>query len=191
MNNFSNVRFPERLSLGAAGGPEYSTIVHSIANGHEERIVQWQYPKYRFNLSSAIESKKDLDDLVAFFVAHKGKAISFRFKDWTDYKCAGQKIEPINGIYKLYKSYKCAGIEVRRNITKPVEGSVIVYSDGVKIDANVDYMTGELSLADRSYKNISVDFEFDVQVRFDMDDLQISADIEDLSNLRIAVVEVK
>jgi uncharacterized protein (TIGR02217 family) len=80
---------------------------------------------------------------------------------------------------------------VRRNIAKPVEGSVIVYSDGVKIDAKVDYMTGELSLADRSCKNISVDFEFDVQVRFDMDDLQISADIEDLSNLRIAVVEVK
>jgi uncharacterized protein (TIGR02217 family) len=71
MNNFSNVRFPERLSLGAAGGPEYSTIVHSIANGHEERIVQWKYPKYRFNLNSAIESKKDLDDLVTFLLRTK------------------------------------------------------------------------------------------------------------------------
>ncbi|MCE2992942.1 MAG: DUF2460 domain-containing protein [Alphaproteobacteria bacterium] len=191
VSNFSNIRLPEYLSLGAVGGPEYSTIVHSISNGYEERIMQWQHPKYRFNLSAAIDSKQELEELIAFFIAHKGKAISFRFKDWNDYKCVGQKIEPMGGMYQLYKTYKCGDIEVKRIISKPVEGTVSVYADGIKKDVVVDYSTGVLLFSGVAGKNISVDFEFDVHARFDADELPISADIDDLANVRISVVEVR
>jgi uncharacterized protein (TIGR02217 family) len=31
-----------------------------------------------------------IDELIAFFRARRGKAYSLRFKDWTDYKANGQ-----------------------------------------------------------------------------------------------------
>jgi uncharacterized protein (TIGR02217 family) len=37
-----------------------------------------------------LKKQAQIDELVAFFRARRGKAYGFRFKDWTDHKATGQ-----------------------------------------------------------------------------------------------------
>lgn len=191
--SFSNLKFPENLSLGAVGGPEYSTIIQPLVSGYEQRISQWYYPKYRFNVATAIQKKEDLDFLIKFFLVHKGKAIAFRFKDWSDFSCKAQEIKPTDGIYQLYKIYEMGAMSVNRKITKPVEGTVKIYTADTTLNPEIDYEKGVFTLAAPIGENdkIFADFEFDLPARFDIDELPISSDLEYLQDIRIPIIELK
>ena len=43
----------------------------------------------RLDVASALKKQAQIDELIAFFRARRGKAYGFRFKDWTDYKATG------------------------------------------------------------------------------------------------------
>ena len=38
---FHDVRFPERIALGAEGGPAFSTTIIASSGGHEQRQANW------------------------------------------------------------------------------------------------------------------------------------------------------
>ena len=44
----------------------------------------------RWDVASGLKKQAQIDELIAFFRARRGKAYGFRFKDWTDYKATGQ-----------------------------------------------------------------------------------------------------
>jgi hypothetical protein len=49
---------------------------------------------------------QQLDELIAFCRARKGRAYGFRFKDWTDYKATGQLTGTGNGAIKIFQLVK-------------------------------------------------------------------------------------
>lgn len=169
MIKFSEQVFPADISYGMAGGPEYSTDVIVTKNGLEQRNCNWSRPKYRYNVAYGIRTKEQLDKLICFFRAHKGKAVGFRFKDWVDYKAHNQSlklIDPFN--FQLIKNYD----QDQRIITKPVKNTVVILLNGKKFtNYDIDYNKGIVTLNKEIKGELSANFEFDVPVRFDTDRL--------------------
>jgi Conserved hypothetical protein 2217 (DUF2460) len=90
MTSFHEVRFPDNIAYGATGGPEFATTVVATGSGHEKRNVNWAEARGRWDVASGLKKQAQIDELIAFFRARRGKACGFRFKDWTDYKASGQ-----------------------------------------------------------------------------------------------------
>ena len=106
-----------------------------LARGHEKRNVNWAQARGRWDVASGLKKQAQIDELIAFFRARRGKAYGFRFKDWTDYKATGQLLgtgDDAQTQFQLVKHYPSGSVIEVRTITKPVAGTVKVYLDGVE-----------------------------------------------------------
>lgn len=181
---FIEVRFPTDIAYGSAGGPEYFTDIVITQGGYEQRNANWSQARARYNVAHGIKTQSQLDALIAFFRARKGRAHGFRFKDWTDYKANAQMLGTGNGSktqFQCVKTYDSGAISESRTITKLVSGSVVVYLDAVlqnssnySVNLNNGMVTFNSAPADGVV--VSADFEFDVPVRFDTDRLSAVLD---------------
>ena len=124
-----NIRFPDDISYGAIGGPEYSTDVVIVGSGYEQRNQNWEDALGSWDVSHGVRTRAQNDKLIAFFRIAKGKANTFRFKDWMDYLIAitegklGTGVGDGTPTYQAYKVYtNDAGSEFRK-ITRLVSGT--------------------------------------------------------------------
>lgn len=182
--NFIETQFPSEISYGASGGPSYSTDIVSMFSGHEQRNSNWKNARAKYNISTGVRTEEQWQVLISFFRGCKGKAIGFRFKDWSDYKVSRQRIAISDGVkteFQLIKTYSSGDNVITRKITKPVVNTVKLYQQsnlrGI-LDYVVDHTTGIITFAEAPSAGmiIMADFEFDVPVRFDTDELQLSID---------------
>ncbi|MEL6205874.1 MAG: DUF2460 domain-containing protein [Pseudomonadota bacterium] len=189
---FHDVRFPTTLSFGSAGGPERRTEIVTLSNGNEERNTPWAHSLRRFDAGLGMRSLDDVELLIAFFEARRGRLHGFRWKDWTDFRscapsvavaCTDQTLGTGDGVntgFELCKHYT-SGLEgYTRPITKPVDGTVKVAVDGAELtegaDWTLDAASGAVTLVAAPAAGLAVTagYEFDVPVRFDTDRLEIS-----------------
>lgn len=175
MSSFHEVRFPERISYGAKGGPNYEVDIVTTKAGYEHRSLIRPEALCKYNISCGIKRPEQFQQVIAFYRARKGKAIGFRFKDWTDFQAVNTEIGIGDGstvAFQLSKMYKDEGGYEIRTISKPVDGTVMIYVDGVYTPTvTVDTTTGVVTFpaAPAASTVITADFEFDVPVRFDTD----------------------
>lgn len=196
---FDEVRFPVDIAFGSSGGPEYTTHIVATVGGHEQRNADWSSARARYNVAHGIKTQEQLNILLAFFRARKGRAQGFRFKDWTDYRAKGERLGQGNGIrktFQLLKEYRSGESAEIRIVTKPVEGSVRIFVNNVqKINGYaIDYTKGTVifSVAPAIGEMIAADFEFDVPVRFDTDHLSARLDNNGtFSWMNIPLIEVR
>lgn len=134
---FLDLRFPDGISLGAVGGPGYSTDVVVINSGFEQRNANWATARNNYDVAHAARTRTQMEALIAFFRIAQGRAHSFRFKDWMDFKCLlANGLLGLTGIgngapaYQLYKQYSNSAGSEKRKITRPLSGSVTVYRNG-------------------------------------------------------------
>lgn len=146
---FLNIRFPDNISYGAMGGPEYSTNVVEVTSGFEQRNQNWSLPRFTADVAHAARTREQNEELIAFFHIAKGKANSFLYKDWADYQCTqdtGVLISTDTGQHQLYKRYSNDGGSQDRKITRPKEGTVTIYVNGSPwtegVNYYIDYTTG-------------------------------------------------
>ncbi len=190
--NFHEVRFPENMSFGSVGGPERRTEVVTLSNGFEERNTPWAHSRRRYDAGMGMRSLDDLEALISFFEARRGRLFGFRWKDWTDYKSCipsedigpeDQSIGTGDGAqseFGLIKQYLSGAEGYARPVRKPVEGTVRVALGGVEasigIEFTVDVTAGTVSFASPPAAGvvITAGFEFDVPVRFDADRIDSS-----------------
>lgn len=199
MTDFEEVQFPSDISYGATGGPMFLTDVVTTVSGHEQRNSKWSQSRAKYNVASGIKTESQWQALIAFFRARRGKAVGFRFKDWSDYKAENVQIGVGDGSetdFQLVKIYSSGSVAVSRDITKPVAGTVDIYVDAVLQSSGitVDTETGIVSFssAPGSGDVITADFEFDVPVRFDTDEMAVSMDSFDAGNWSsIPLIEVR
>lgn len=181
---FVETRFPTDIAYGSAGGPEYSTDVVITQSGYEQRNANWSQARAVYNVAHGVKTQAQLNTLIAFFRARKGRADGFRFKDWTDFQATAQAIGTGNGTataFQLVKTYTSGSMTETRTITKPVAGSVNMYLNGVLQSGsnyNVNTVTGQVTFNTAPGNGVSVtaDFQFDVPVRFDTDRLSATLD---------------
>lgn len=201
MTSFVETQFPVSISLGATGGAEFSTDIISTFSGHEQRNINWSQSRGRWNVASGIKTKADMDTFIAFFRARQGRAVGFRFKDWTDFQVTAGNIGTGDGsetAFQLRKQYISGGVTVNREIIKPVAGSYTIYVDGVSqtetTHYTVDTTTGIVTFvsAPGNALEVTADFEFDVPVRFDTDMMEVVANTSSLHNWgNIPLIEVR
>jgi uncharacterized protein (TIGR02217 family) len=179
--DFVEVQFPTDISYGAAGGPTYLTDVVTTVSGREQRNSKWSQSRAKYNVASGVKTESQWQALISFFRARRGKAVAFRFKDWSDYKAESQQIGIGDGEtedFQLVKIYSSGAVAVSRDITKPVVGSVDIYVDAIlqTSGVSIDTATGIVSFTTAPEEDavITADFEFDVPVRFDSDELELS-----------------
>jgi uncharacterized protein (TIGR02217 family) len=180
---FHEVQFPPKIAYGASGGPQFNTSIITTFGGFEQRNVNWQKARGRWDISTGIKNKTDMDTVIAFFRARFGKAYGFRFKDWSDFQAVGQVIGTGNGVlttFQLTKLYTSGGNSYSREIKKPVSGTVKIYLNAVlQVSGySVDLTTGIVTFtaAPANTVVVSADFDFDVPARFDTDTLAVRQD---------------
>jgi uncharacterized protein (TIGR02217 family) len=180
---FHDVRLPEDIEVGAVGGPRFSTGVTSISSGAEQRNVLWDRQRLTWQLGYGIQDKADYAAVLAFFYARRGRGYGFRFRDFSDYVAEDQVIgtgDGSNRVFRLKVNYTSGGETYARTITHPVVDSMTVKVDGVEIDP-ADYDVEDLGIvrfhsghAPGNGLSVTWSGEFDVPVRFDTDDFNIT-----------------
>ncbi len=199
MTDFAEVQFPTDISYGATGGPMFLTDVVTTVSGHEQRNSKWSQSRAKYNVASGVKTETQWQALIAFFRARRGKAVGFRFKDWSDYKAESVQIgvgDDSTTEFQLVKIYSSGPVAVSRDITKPVAGSVDIYVDSVLqvSGVSVDTTTGVVTFTTPPATDevITAEFEFDVPVRFDTDEMAVSMDSFDAGNWSsIPLIEVR
>jgi uncharacterized protein (TIGR02217 family) len=178
---FHEVRFPSDISFGSTGGPEFSTEVIITHSGYEQRNSNWAAARAKYNVAHGVKTQTQLDTLIAFFRARKGRAHGFRFKDWTDFSATAQTIgtgDASTTVFQIKKTYTSGSDTDVRTIKKLVSGTVKIYKDSVlqSTGYSVDMNTGILTFTTAPANGVSIqaDFEFDVPVRFETDRLSAS-----------------
>lgn len=186
-STFINERLNEGIEQGASGGPTFLTTIMALAGGGEKRNIEWSMPRQEWDLSYGIQSPADLDDVYAMFYNCYGRAIGFRFKDWSDYQIGSVATSTAQGIgtgdasntaFQVYKAYTLGSDTFLRKITRLVSGTLHVYVGGVlkteTTDYTVSYDTGVITFvtAPGSGASVAIIAEFDVPVRFDSDSLK-------------------
>ena len=199
MPAFHEVQFPPAISYGASGGPGYLTTVVATASGHEYRNANWAAARGRWNVASGLKKREQVAELIAFFRARRGRAHGFRFKDWTDYQGLAQVLGTGNGslkTFQLVKNYVSGGVTESRTIAKPVAGTIKVYRNGVLVTSgvSVDTATGAVTFTTAPGAGVIVtaDYEFDVPVRFDTDQMNVTIETYDLGTwAQVPIVEIR
>ena len=189
---FHEIRFPANMSFGSVGGPERRTEVVTLANGFEERNTPWAHSRRHYEAGAGLRNLDDVEALIAFFEARRGRMHGFRWKDWSDYKSCRPSLRPshvdqvigtgdgTNLVFQLSKTYRSGEETYTREIKKPVAGTVLVgvardpKIEGQEFSVNVE--TGEITFVVPPDIGVLVTagFEFDVPVRFETDRIMTS-----------------
>jgi uncharacterized protein (TIGR02217 family) len=205
---FHDVQFPVTIGRGARGGPSWKTTVVTLGSGAEERNASWAHARRTYDISYGVRSADDLAEVVGFFDARLGRLYGFRFKDWLDYKSClpsatvapdDQVLGDGDGVvrsFRLRKRYGTDALGVWRTIRRPVTGTVRVALDGVEAMSGwtVNTATGIVSftVAPSMGVEVTAGFEFDVPVRFDLDQLDVTLTISRLGSIpSIPLVELR
>ncbi|QDP61604.1 MAG: hypothetical protein Tp138OMZ00d2C19078261_65 [Prokaryotic dsDNA virus sp.] len=171
------------------------TDVIVLRSGFEQRNSLWANSLRQYNAGLGLRSMDDLYATLDFFEGRRGRLHGFRFKDWADYK----SVSPLSTItnqdqllgtgdgsvvsFQLRKQYDADENPWYRNITKPIEGSVVValnFAAQVEdTDYTVDYTTGVITFATPPAAGVAVraGFEFDVPCRFDQDEIMVNVEL--------------
>jgi uncharacterized protein (TIGR02217 family) len=194
MPSFHEVSFPLPLALDARGGPERRTDIVTLASGREERNARWQHSRRKYDAGVGVRSLSDLRSVLNFFEERRGRLYGFRYKDPLDYTSNSLSAAPLPddcqigtgtgalAAFQLVKTYGSGDTLYIRPITKPVAGTVRVAVAGnektLGTDFTVDVETGIVTFLAGHIPadgvSVTAGFEFDVPVRFDTDNLDIS-----------------
>lgn len=163
-------RFPDGISYGAVGGPEFSTNVVVVNSGYEQRNANWSAPRGQWDVAHAARTEAEQKTLLAFFRNVGGRRDGFRFKDWADYQAdvtaglLGTGYGTGLPTYQLVKRYTSGSSTHDRSIAKPVAGSVSLTRGGSPValgagagNAAIDTTTGIVTfVADASASASSI-----------------------------------
>jgi len=201
--SFDEVQFPPNISAGAKGGPSFSTTVLTLDSGQEHRNINWSRERAVYDVSTGIKTAEDARAYQKFFYARRGRAVGFRFKDWSDYRLPFWKdtpgdLDPVPILFvtdggathsfQIYKVYSDAGGTFSRKIVKVVAGTVNLFNNATPITSpanyTIDLNTGIVTLSAAIYnttgREISGFLEFDVPVRFDTDSQNLTVNGNEL-----------
>lgn len=185
---FHDDLFPIDIAFNSEGGPTRRTDIVTLVSGREERNSPHAGSRRAFNAGYGVKSMADIERVIAFFEARRGRLYAFRFRDPFDWKsCAlagtpqadDQLLGTGDGVqtaFQLVKAYESGGARTLRTITKPVAGSVVAAVDGAAASFAADHATGVITFASPPAAGavVTAGFLFDTPVRFDADQLRIN-----------------
>lgn len=199
--SFDEVRLPTAVEKGATGGPGFNTTVLELTSGHEQRNQNWSVARAEYDIGYGIQDKNDLIAVMAFFYARRGKARGFRFRDWSDYEVTSRiQFGTGDGTetqFQLTRAYTSGSETYTRTISKPVASTIRVWVNSTELLSSafsVNETTGIVTFDDPPADTHILEWqgEFDVPVRFDTDQLNVSMEIFNAGTIpTIPLVELR
>lgn len=156
--DFVDIPFPRRLAFGAQSEAEWSTNVVITGGGQMSTNRNWTHARHRYDISLAVRTVADYQEVRAHFHSVRGRAKSFPFRDPLDYECTqatGVLIEaestdsPTSDDWQLAKRYGTGADAWDRKITRPSVGVVIYRTRSSVVSvatATVSLTTGLVSI---------------------------------------------
>lgn len=197
------VVFPLALDEGATAEPEFPVNIGESSEGREVRQIKSARSRKKWEVSLTFRKKSDQKKIRNFYIDMQGPLSSFLLLDLADYESDGvQSIGTGTGVlttFQLKKTYTNAGSSKTpqvRTITKPKQGTVKIYVDGVlkteTTDYTINYTTGVVTFvsAPANTKPITAEFEFYFVARFDQNGYSETIDHADVFSFEITLVEV-
>jgi len=166
MSFIETPRFPENIAYGAIGGAMFSTDVVVLGSGFEQRNVNWLEARGKWDVSHGVKLKAEMNVVIAFHRAMKGRAHGFRFKDWSDFQVTVAdglllQVTDESGKFQITKIYQAGSLIDYRQIKKPVAGTMTFFRNGSPITVgagagqiSVDTTTGIVTFVPDTTKTI-------------------------------------
>lgn len=190
-SSFDDVLFPLEVALRAAGGPERRTEIVVLGSGREVRNARWADSRRRYDAGSGIRSLDDLQAVLSFFEARRGRLHGFLYRDPVDDRSCSPSREPgpldqrigtgdgVTTVFTLRKTYGAPVRPWEREILHPRRASVRVAVAGEEERAGVDFTVastgGRVTFARPPVTGaaITAGYRYDVPVRFDTDEIRV------------------
>lgn len=181
MADFIEKRLLDKVSFGSQSGFEFKTDIKQMRNGQESRQAQWDAPLRPLNVIFRLLTPADKQQLEDAFLVCKGRAIGFRFRDPLNYRVAAMPFAIGTGAHQTAQLVRVSTFDasVGYPITKPVQGSVSVFADGVLIPSSIQWSTGIAEFTAPDGAVVTWTGEYDVPVRFDSDSLIWTYDMKE------------
>lgn len=201
-------RFPDSISYGSTGGPQYRTLIIEFPSGEEQRNIEWSQARHSFNAANGVKSQDEIDALIAFFHNARGRANGFRYKDWNDYKSGSiadmvtdtdqtqvDTAAQFQGQFQLIKTYTVGSSTYVREIKKPVIGTVLIKKNGglltEGVEYTVDYTQGVINTIVQVGDTFTAGFEFDVPCRFNIDQFIATLEAFQIAGVNLPLIEIR
>jgi uncharacterized protein (TIGR02217 family) len=165
--------FPRKFALGALGGPKWTTNTVRTRGGAQKRNRVWSMPLYQYDLSHAVRTREEMEEMLEIFNVQGGGADGFRLWDFLDYQATvtqGVVLDNGDGTFQLQKRYSKGALTLDRNILKPVSGTVSVSGS---CSYSLNYTTGVITVTSGADPT-GWTGQFDVPVHFVTDLAQYS-----------------
>lgn len=166
MTAFKDIRLDTNISIEATGGPGFLTNIVTTSGAIEYRDQTWSLERGEWNITYAARRPKIWQPLMAFFRIVRGRAYSWRFKDWLDYSATSSQgvfVMLTSTTFQMYKRYTFGSETYDRKITKPTGTVTVTGGSG----ATTALTTGIVTVSSGTPTAWAA--EFDCHARFDTD----------------------
>ena len=176
MQNFHNVSFPDFLARAASASVSYLTHISESVTGNEVRKIERAVPIRKYIIKNSLCTSQEYEEFISFFQSRKGAGYAFRFRDYFDYKVKNQKII-IKDKFVASKYYTDGNESIiRSNIYVITETMDARYDDSKLLLSKENFNEFILQEAFDQEREIVVNYEFDVIVRFNQDEVKYFLD---------------
>jgi uncharacterized protein (TIGR02217 family) len=172
-----DVRLPEDIERGTVGGPGFKTTVITLASGTERRNSEWSLTRGRFNIGYGVQRREDMEAVYSFFHARHGRARGFRFRNWLDFRVKHEGVLEVDGQplqRQLVRFYADPANPYTKPVILPVANTLEIFVNQVKVTTGWQLKPGGIvEFATDPGLDVLASFEFDIPVRFDLDNLNV------------------
>src|SRR6266851_4608850 len=116
-----------------------------MVSGQEVRIGQFLAPKVAFQVDQAVQTALEMEVLINFFHARRGRLQGFLALDYTDFQAVNEFFgsgDGITTVWQLVKHYFSEAFAQVRSITHLASAVVAIFQDGMLM-TNVRVVTTE------------------------------------------------
>lgn len=192
MENFINHRISARASREFRRVTTGKTDITTLENGDEVRNARWKYKKLTFSANFAMLSQATQDELTGAFWAANAQLLLFRFRDVGDHMVDHSPLVVSPTTYnpvQLTKRYRFGPAYADRLI-QAIAACKVYRADGVtEVPGTVDTELGIFTPAEEWQGGETWVGRFDVWVRFNSDDFDMTMHMRDISTAAVELSE--
>jgi uncharacterized protein (TIGR02217 family) len=179
------IRLPEDVERRARFITSWSTVLSESDSGRERAVKTQVHTRGRAVVAYGHMTDAMYLIVKSFFNGRNGRARGFLFKDWSDYFVSRQVFgvgDTVETDFPLFNTYPDAVNPYSRRIWRPVESTLRIWVNNVEVFSPGTWTLVKPGLirfgVAPAAVNIEAEYDFDIPVRFDTDDLDTEVEID-------------
>jgi uncharacterized protein (TIGR02217 family) len=192
MPNYIDHRLSARASREFRRVAQGKTDITPLRTGGEIRNAAWQYKKMKYAASYALLTPEAQEEISSAFYAANAMLLLFRYRDYGDFKVVDSPLTVVEGTttpVQLTKRYYFGPAHADRMI-QAIVSATVKDASGDPIAGTVDMALGLFTPDENWPAGVPTwSGKFDVWVRFNSDDFDMTMHTLDIATTDIELVE--